>query len=250
MEEFHRTQLWAPGAHPVLVGRRILVPRPDGPLAEALRATGAEVDAVPLTEQAPLPFDLPGAPDPVDWLVLTSATGVTALVAAGHALNDLARRTAAVGQATAAAIEAAGGRVDLVADGDAAALVGALPEGPGTVLTPGSQLAAPTLADGLSARGWRVHRVATYTTRPLPAAPAELVEAWPTYDAVVLTAGSVARAVADLLGEPSGHTRVVTLGAPSAAAARAAGLPVHATAASPDADGVLAALVDALQEPA
>ncbi|MDN5571950.1 MAG: uroporphyrinogen-III synthase, partial [Propionibacteriaceae bacterium] len=131
-----------------------------------------------------------------------------------------------------------------------AAFPARLPARPGRVLAPGSALAAPTLADGLTRLGWTVERVATYTTGPLPAAPAALVADWPAYDAVVLTAGSVARAVHDLLGEPAGHTRLVALGEPTADAARATGLSVHAIAAAPDAAGVLAALVTALEEPA
>lgn len=247
--EFHARALWAPGTHPALVGRRVLLPRPDGPLAEAIRASGALVDAVPLTVQRPLPGELPA--DPADWVAFTSPAGVRTLVESGRGPASLGTRVAAVGRATAAALAEVGVAVDLVGTSDAAALADALGDAPGaggTVLLPGSALAAPTLADALAARGWTVRRVATYTTEPLPAAPPELVAGWPGYDAVVVTAGSAARAVVDLLGPPAGHTRVVAFGRPSAEAASAAGLPVHAIAASPDADGVLAALITALEE--
>lgn len=247
--EFHDQELWAPGSHPALVGRRVLFARAEGALAEAVRATGALVDCVPLTAARPLPFDVGGT---ADWLVLTSPAGVRRLLEEGHDVGALAPRVAAVGRATASALEAAGVRVDVTGRSDASGLVAALGhalgDGPGTVLAPGSALAEPTLADGLAARGWTVRRVATYTTEALPAAPASLVADWPAYDAVVLTAGSVARAVRSLLGPPAGHTRVVALGRPSADAARAAGLEVHAVATTPDADGVLAALIAALEE--
>ncbi len=243
--EFHDQELWAPGTHPALVGRRVLFLRADGPLTDAVRAAGALVDARPLTSQRSLAYELGGR---ADWLVLTSPAGVQRLVADGHAPAALAPRIAAVGRATASALQAAGAHVDVTGSSDAAGLVAELGDGPGTILLPGSALAEPTLAEGLAARGWTVRRVATYTTETLPSALAGLVADWPAYDAVVVTAGSVARAAVQLLGPPAGHTRIVAFGRPSADAARAAGLPVHAVAATPDGDGVLAALIAALEE--
>ncbi|MDO5630158.1 MAG: uroporphyrinogen-III synthase, partial [Mobilicoccus sp.] len=112
MAEFHHEKaLWAPGTEEALVGRRVLLPRHEGPIAQAIRAAGAEVDAVPVTETRALPFSLPGR---VDWLVLTSPVGVRMLTEADVDLADLADHIAAVGPATAAAIEATGARVDLV----------------------------------------------------------------------------------------------------------------------------------------
>ena len=246
LEDFHHEQaLWAPGTAEALVGRRVLLPRPEGPLAQAIRSAGAEVDAVPVTETQSLPFSLPGR---VDWLVLTSPVGVRMLSEAGVELADLADRIAAVGPATAAAIEALGVRVDIVPSGrsDAGALLGVLPQGPASALLAGSALAGPTMADGLAARGWDVDVVHTYTTATVADAPG--VRPWSDYDAVVVTAGSIARAVVDLLGMPEPHVAVVTLGEPSAAASDAVGLRVHAIADTQDGPGVVDALVHALTE--
>ena len=246
LEDFHHEKaLWAPGTVEALVGRRVLLPRPEGPLAQAIRAAGAEVDAVPVTETRPLPFALPGRRD---WVVLTSPVGVRMLTEAEVDLADLADRIAVVGPATAAAVEATGARVDLVppTKSDADALLAALPQDPASVLLAGSALASPRLADGLAERGWDVEVVHTYTTATVTDAPD--VRAWADYDAVLVTAGSIARAVVDLLGMPDPHVAVVTLGEPSAAASDAVGLRVDAVAATQDGPGVVDALIRALTE--
>lgn len=150
---------------------------------------------------------------------------------------------AAVGSATAGALAAALGRnPELVAGGSARSLLDALAErgvAPGArVLLPQSALAAPLLVEGLRDLGARVERVDAYTTRTAAAAdlPPGLVGRWRAggVDAVVVTAGSTARAVVELLGPAPPGTAVVTLGGPSRAAALAAGLaPDNAVTASP-----------------
>lgn len=248
LAEFHHERaLWAPGTRPELVGRRVLLPRADGPLAEGVRAAGATVDAVPLTRTVPLPFDPPAR---AEWVVFTSANAVAAVLAAGLDPATIAARLAAVGRATASAVEAAGGHVDLVPDGpsDADALLAALPEGPHSALLPGSALASPRLADGLRARGWDVTVLPTYTTETLVRLPDALSAGWDAYDAVVLTAGSAARAALDLLGPPPPGLKVVALGVPTAAAAAALGVRVDGVAATQDPPGVVDALAACLKE--
>lgn len=241
----HEKALWAPGTLEALIGRRVLLPRPEGALAQAIRAAGAEVDAVPVTETRPLPFSLPGR---ADWLVLTSPVGVRMLVEADVDLADLADHIAVVGPATGAAVESAGGRVDLVpaVKSDADALLAALPESPASALLAGSALASPRLAEGLLARGWDVDVVHTYTTAPVDDVSG--IQPWGVYDAVVVTAGSIAHAVVDLLGMPDPHVAVVTLGEPSAAASDAVGLRVDAVAETQDGPGVVHALIRALTQ--
>lgn len=241
----HEKALWAPGTLEALIGRRVLLPRPEGALAQAIRAAGAEVDAVPVTETRPLPFSLPGR---ADWLVLTSPVGVRMLTEADVDLADLADHIAVVGPATGAAVESAGGRVDLVpaVKSDADALLAALPESPASALLAGSALASPRLAEGLLARGWDVDVVHTYTTAPVEDASG--IQPWGVYDAVVVTAGSIAHAVVDLLGMPDPHVAVVTLGEPSAAASDAVGLRVDAVAETQDGPGVVDALIRALTQ--
>lgn len=252
LADFHTdTALWSPATRPELVGRRILLPRADGALADALRAAGADVDAVPVTRTEELPFALPGT---CDWVILTSPTAVAVLAEADVELDMLGDAIAAVGPATAAAITELGYEVDLMPRGrsDAEALLAALlaaePDGASAVI-PGSALARPVLADGLAAAGWDVETIATYTTAPLAEPPAN--RPWPDYDAVVLTAGSIAEATASLLGVAPAGVAVIAFGEPTARAAAASGWAVTATAATQDAAGVLDTLTTALpKEPA
>ena len=93
-------------------GRRVFLPREAGALSKALSAAGLEVTTFPV--QVPVVLldrlDLGQA----DWSVVTSARTVEALQRLGARLPG---RIAAVGKATAAALEAVGYAVDLVAEG-------------------------------------------------------------------------------------------------------------------------------------
>ena len=170
-------------------------------------------------------------------------------------------RVAVVGPATARAwAELAGATPDLVARGSATALLKepALTDGPGAapgtarrLLLPASALADPALGDGLRRAGWEVEQVAAYTTVTADTSelPQGLTRTWAAggVDAAVLTAPSTTRAVLELLGSPSPVTRLVAIGATTAAAAHELGLPVAATASSPTPEGVLRAVIDASQ---
>ena len=253
LPEFHDDRaLWAPGTTTQLVGRRILLPRADGPLADALREAGAVVDCAPLTRTVPVLF--PRLPHDANWVVFTSPTAVRVLAECGYPLQAMGRSgVAAVGGATRRALEEHGVRVALSPEGSAtaAALGRAFPSGSGRVLIPGSELASPVLAEALRAKGWTVVSIPTYTTSPVDELPAGLADAWGRgdFDAVVVTAGSVARALRGLLGEPPEGTAVVAFGEPSAAAAAEAGLSVAAVALTQDGPGLVAALACALPTP-
>lgn len=231
-----------------LSGRVVLVPRlrePD-PLARALRTAGAAAVRAALTRTVPgdaaelAAASARLAAGEYAWLVVTSARTVEMLDVGA---TPASTAVAAVGSATAGALAAALGRdPELVAGGSARSLLDALAERgvtPGArVLLPQSALAAPLLAEGLRGLGARVERVDAYTTRTVGAAdlPPGLVGRWRAggVDAVVVTAGSTARAVVELLGPAPPGTAVVTLGGPSRAAALAAGLaPDGAVTASP-----------------
>lgn len=231
-----------------LAGRVVLVPRlrePD-PLARALRTAGAAALCAALTRTVPgdaaelASASARLAAGEYAWLVVTSAR-TTEMLDVGATPASTA--VAAVGSATAGALATALGRdPELVAGGSARSLLDALAErgvAPGArVLLPQSALAAPLLAEGLRGLGARVERVDAYTTRTVGAAdlPPGLVGRWRAggVDAVVVTAGSTARAVVELLGSAPPGTAVVTLGGPSRAAALAAGLaPDDAVTASP-----------------
>lgn len=115
-----------------------------------------------------------------------------------------------------------------------------------TICLPQSQLAAPTLAQGLSQLGWQVDAVATYTTEPLPQLPAHLKTQWQAgaWDAVVVTAGSSAQALLQLLGPPPEKTTVVSIGKSTTARCRELGLRVDATAATPRAEHITQAIIN------
>lgn len=120
------------------------------------------------------------------------------------------------------------------------------PVAPPTICLPQSQLAAPTLAQGLSQLGWQVDAIATYTTVLLPQLPAHLKTQWQAgaWDAVVVTAGSSAQALLQLLGPPPKKTAVVSIGQSTSARCRELGLRVDATAATPRAEHITQAIIN------
>ncbi|MFV0434168.1 MAG: uroporphyrinogen-III synthase, partial [Leucobacter sp.] len=179
----------APTARPDLRGLRILVPRAGSwgeGIAERIRRRGGVPVVAPLVRIEP-PDD-PGRlaaavaelnDGAFDWLVVTSANAVAALVDAGMLNGGVERtRVAAVGPATARALRRSRIEVDLVPEADfsasglAAALLAEVGSAPGTapeavpakVLLPVSDLAGDTLEVALRAGGHSVERVTAYRT--------------------------------------------------------------------------------------
>ena len=256
----------APVVSGPLSGRRILLTRakPDDAIARALQAAGAHVDALALTVSTPLESaQLDAARDRLAdggyaWVVFSSWRAARAVVSGLPRARSLGTRIAAVGEATARWVsDHAGASVDLTGAGSAAALLECFPaaaSGARPVLIPRSAAAPDTLPDGLSSLGWSVEAVDAYTTTPADAAdiPDDIAGNFRAghYDAAVLTASSQARALPPLLGMPPPSTRVVTIGAPTAATARRQGIAVAAQASSPTPDAIVRALIDALDHPA
>ena len=263
----------------VLQGRRVLIPRrkPDDALATAVGQAGAVPVAAALTRS--VPGDAAALSQATaallagefDWLVLTSARTVSALAPFLEAHlrvgGELPAQVATVGPATARAWwQLTGQDPQLTGAGSGAALLaapefsagpmcGLVPERSGRVLLPVSAIAPETLPAGLRAAGWQVTRVDAYSTVTADAAalPPGLTAAWrgeapDPLVAVVLTAGSTARAALELLGPPPARLRVVALGQPTAEAAGALGLRVDAVAPSPTPTGLIAALTDCFKE--
>lgn len=251
-----------------LAGRVVLLPRVKEPdrIASALERAGAEVLRAAVTRTVPgeaAALEATArriAAGEAAWLVLTSARTVETLAPYLHVPVPSALQVAVVGPATARAwTELTGTSPDLVTRGSAAALLeepvlaGGPQAGPDSaqrVLLPASALADPALADGLRRAGWEVERVAAYTTVTADTCdlPPGMGSTWATggVDAVVLTAPSSTRAVLELLGPPLSTTRLVAIGATTAAAARDLGLPVAAIAPSPTPEGVLQATIDVM----
>jgi uroporphyrinogen-III synthase len=281
-----------------LAGLRVVLLRTPGRsagLAGELMRRGGIPLYLPLID-----FELPQDPASLDralddlagggcaWLVVTSATTVAALEARAHsagstlaALLPGATRVAAVGEATAEALGAAGVPVALVpAESSGRGLLKALPAGPGRILLPQASLADTTLADGLAGKGWSVERVEAYLTVDYPADPARrlpepgdtgtgagsapaatpalldagafrILAASDGVDAVVLTSPSTVRRFSAMLeGELEGAlpagVAAVAIGRSTAAEAAVTGLHLQATAAQPTpravADAVLSAV--------
>ena len=254
-----------PLASAPLNGRRILLTRakPDDAIARALCLAGAQVDALALTVSTPLDSAQLDAAHArladggYAWVVFSSWRAARAVVDALPQAGSLGTRIAAVGEATARWIsDHAGVSADLTGAGSATALLECFPapssdERP--VLIPRSAAAPDTLPDGLRALGWSVEAVDAYTTAPadIGDCDADIAGNFRAghYDAAILTASSQARALPPLLGLPPPETRVVTIGAPTAATARRQGIAVAAQASSPTPDAIVRALIDALARP-
>lgn len=255
-----------PCASGPLSGRRILLTRakPDDAIARALCLAGAQVDALALTVSTPLESACLDAArnrladGAYAWVVFSSWRAARAVVSALPQARSRGTRIAAVGEATAQWIsDHAGVSADLTGAGSAAALLACFPAASAdapSILIPRSAAAPDTLPDGLCALGWSVEAVDAYATLPADAddIDADIAGNFRAghYDAAVLTASSQARALPPLLGLPPPTTRVVTIGAPTAATARRQGIAVAAQASSPTPEAIVRALIDALDRPA
>lgn len=230
----------------------VLVPRAGAHdrIGAALKHAGFGVIHQPVTRTV----EIDGALDAVraglgekpDWLVVTSHTAVRILQEAGL-LAGLDLRVAAVGRATAAALSEAGVEVSLIPETQSGAgLVDAWTDAAARVLLPVSALAAPTVAEGLGAKGCDVTRIDLYTTEPLDELPAVIAQAWPAFGAVVVTSSSVARALDHLVAAAglswTARQRPVAMGRPTADTLSELGHPAAAVAAAPTPEAILTAV--------
>jgi uroporphyrinogen-III synthase len=202
---------------------RILLTRPEGrneQLADALRAQGHDVVCEPLIAVEPT-GDEPIELDGYDWLIVTSVTGADEL---RRRARGGARRVAAIGRATAAAL----GGADLVPRvSTQEGLLAELPRPPGRVLFAGAEGARRLLVEELDA-----DFVPLYRTRGLKP------EQVPDADVVVLASPSAAEAFAALGGEIA----AVSIGPETTKAAEKHGIRVIREAPTHDLDGLLEAL--------
>lgn len=217
-----------------LAGRRILVTRAAhqaGKLSEGLRALGAEPVEVPVLEIQP-----PASHEPLDealrqlnqydWLILTSANTVRALVERaaemGLALADNApKRVAAIGDATAATARKAGFDVAFVPDSYVAeSLVEklALRAAGQRVLIARAVVARDVIPDALRAAGAEVDVVDAYRNVIPESAPDQLRLALEQgIDAATFTSSSSATHLAEAaraagIGFPFAGVPAVSIG--------------------------------------
>jgi uroporphyrinogen-III synthase len=247
-----------------LAGRRVVVTRTReqaAGLVDRLQALGARVVVVPLISTVPIATpdeilqrvaELRSVPGP-RWAAFTSATAVRLVVGATgvEALDGML--VGVVGPATAAVLEGAGRTPDLVAaDRDASGLAAAMLQrdmAGARVWFPAAEGASEELVTALRRGGATVLVQHLYRSVMPDAAPGRLRAAIDEgIDAITLTSGSTARHLASILGAdalPAGIA-IVCIGDPTAAAARAAGLPVRGVAEVASADGLAQALRECL----
>jgi uroporphyrinogen III methyltransferase / synthase len=226
-----------------LAGSTVVVTRAAeraGGLVDALEQAGARALELPLTRQVG-PADrgvaLRAAAAAVHeqrWVVVTSVNAVDHFMGALRDARELAPvQVAAVGPTTADALRRTGVEPDLVpAEHSARGLVDAFPDavgaGPQRVLFPCADLAPDTIPEGLTKKGWVVHRVEAYRTVPEAAPAPALLARVTAADALTFNAPSSVRAFVSLRTADDAPVTppalVVCVGATTAAAARAAGL--------------------------
>jgi uroporphyrinogen III methyltransferase/synthase len=197
--------------------------------------------------------------DAYGWLVLTSPNGVRSvfgrLERLGVQVSALEGvRVAAVGPATAAALAAHGVRPAFVpGEARSRALAESLSPVVGErILLARADIADPAAADILRHRGARhVDDVAAYTTVSTAPSAEALQELKRGVDGITFTSPSTVRGLT-LVGpgwpELVAKTTVATVGPVTTAAARTAGLDVHAEAAEPTMGGLVAALARGVAE--
>jgi uroporphyrinogen III methyltransferase/synthase len=250
-----------------LFGWRVLVPRTKeqaGELSDRLRSYGAVPAEVPTIAVEP-----PRTPQQMEravrglvtgryeWIAFTSVNAVRAVREKFEEYGLDARafsgiKVAAVGEQTAAALQAFGVKPDLVPSGDQSA-AGLLEDFPpyddildpiNRVFLPRADIATETLVAGLVELGWEVDDVTAYRTvraAPPPAATREAIKTG-GFDAVVFTSSSTVRNLVGIAGKPHATTVIACIGPQTAKTAEEHGLRVDVLAEEPS----VGALADAL----
>lgn len=253
-----------------LFGKRVLVTRPREQAvvaASMLRELGAEPIVVPTIElrapknRAALARALRALrAGEYAWAAFTSANGVDATWDALAAAKGDARafggvRIAAIGPATAAALEEHGLRADVVArefvgEGLAKAMLAEMKAATrGRVLLARAAKARDVLPETLRRAGWRVDVVAAYESHPpKKASVARLARELEArrIDAVTFTSSSTVENLCAVLGKRApallARTRVASIGPVTTQTARKRGLRVDVMASEYTVPGLIRAL--------
>ena len=248
-----------------LFGHSVLVTRTRqqaSVLSARLYDLGAEVVELPTIRIAPAddwePLDAAIEQMPAfNWIIFTSVNGVQFFwKRLAHAALDARAlsgvRLAAIGPATAAALESHGIRPDFVPQEYVAeAIAAGLPETRGQhVLLPRADIARPALADALRAAGAEVEEVTAYRTLRPAAQPGDLHDLLQGITAATFTSSSTVRNLATMaqdagidLPQALEGVLVACIGPITAETAREQGLNVGVMATEYTIDGLLKALV-------
>ncbi|HTZ59443.1 MAG TPA: uroporphyrinogen-III synthase [Acidobacteriaceae bacterium] len=256
----------------LLAGKRILITRAhhqSGRLAEALQAQGASVLRLPTIEIVPpetyAPLDAAlEAIRGFDWLILTSANGVSALADRMQFLNIMSEhlrhlQIAAIGPATASAVERLGLKVSTMPEEYVAEAVVALlrEKVPGRkVLLARAAVARDVIPEELRKCGADIHVVEAYRTVIPMDSIARLRAMWapgePLPDAVTFTSSSTVNNFFSLLAAakldlPEG-LKAVSIGPVTSRTLRGQGWEPACQAVQYDIPGVVAACVALLRD--
>jgi len=241
-----------------LFGRTIVITRAREQASELrmrCEALGAHVLEVPAIEIEPLPFTVPDLAA-YTWLLFTSANGVEAFFERGLLASQRDARALApvrigvIGPGTGRALARYGVNPDLVPERFVAeAFLEAFPDGSGRVLLARAEVARDVLPDGLRAKGYDVTVLPVYRTVPAPMPDAMQTQLRGAVDALTFTSSSTVTNFCDAIGEPlSPQPIVVSIGPITSETAREHGLRVDVEADPHTIDGVVDALVRALQK--
>ncbi|MGO1267456.1 MAG: uroporphyrinogen-III synthase [Microbacterium gubbeenense] len=240
-----------------LVGWRVLVPR-GGPwgddVAGRLRDKGAVpvisplINFAPAEDTAELETALAElASGAYSWLTVTSATTVDVLHSYGAKIPSTTK-IAAVGETTAAALQAVGYEVALVPDKDNSAegmaeqLIALEPE-PRRILTLRSEIAKPVLSVVLAKAGHDVTAVVAYRTVGVPATDRVMRDVGNgRINAILVTSGSVATQVREQFVEIPEQTVILAIGPRTARDSEKVGLPIHVVAPARTVDSLVGLL--------
>lgn len=244
-----------------LINKRVVVTRPRThavDLSGKLTALGAEVILLPVIDITPL-ADY-SAPDEAlrdmaryDWVIFTSVKGVEAFwsrcLQIGIEPNGLIHKVAAVGPATAAALQSSGISPALVPQRYVAqGLVGELGDVNGQrILLARAEQAPDALPDELRAKGALVDDVPVYRTIPVTPGSDALDELRQGIDIITFASSSAVTSFVELVDLPEFDVlRLPTacLGPITAATARNAGFTTIITAQTYTTDGLVAAISD------
>ena len=252
-----------------LFGWQVLVPRTKEQarsLSDQLAAYGAVVSEVPTISVEP-----PRTPQQMEravkglvtgryeWVAFTSVNAVKAIREKFEEYGLDARafagiKVAAVGEQTAAALQAFGVKPDLVPSGEQSAR-GLLEDWPpydpvfdpiDRVFLPRADIATETLAAGLVELGWEVDDVTAYRTVRAAPPPIQTREAIKTgkFDAVLFTSSSTVRNLVGIAGKPHTTTVIACIGPQTAKTAEEHGLRVDVMAGEPSVANLAAALAE------
>jgi uroporphyrinogen-III synthase len=245
-----------------LTGKRILVTRPltqAAELCDRLAALGAQPIIFPTIAIAPLEDTtlLDRAIRQLaqyQWIIFTSVNGVKAFWERLDfgSLKDFrslppTQRIAAIGPATASALQAHGVTVTLIPDEYVAeAIVESIGAVQGQhILLPRADIAREALAVELRKRGASVDEIAVYRTLPAQPDPNGLLELQRGVDVITFTSSSTVQNFVVLVGQDGilPHTLIACIGPITANTARELGLHVDVVATEYTMDGLVAALV-------